>query len=223
MLLAGSVLDRLPGPKYAAALRFAELAPRAPLPRVATLRKLRAQAAPELTLALRAPRSTLCSARGPLRFDAELERSFAWLLSAREALAARIVVLPTPSDLSTGQRDRELLAELAARLPRAEALHWVWAPSGPWQPDLAEPVAAELGLVLAFDPLHDPEPAGPMAYARLRALGARRSFSQAILEQIHAQLGGDPERESFVAIDAPRSFDHAVRLQALAESPLGAS
>jgi hypothetical protein len=219
MLLAGSVVDRLPGAKYAAKLRFAELALRAPLPRVPTLRRLRAQAPAGLVLALRAPRSTLASVRGPLRFDAELERSFAWLLAAGDALDARAIVLPTPADLSTGDRDRELLAELARRLPRDKGRHWVWQPSGPWERDRAERVAGDLDLVLAFDPLLDPLPAGRVAYAQLRAIGERRSFSEAMLAQVHAQLAADPERECFVSIEAPRSFDHAVRLQELAGAP----
>jgi hypothetical protein len=216
MLLAGSVVDRLPGTKYTAKLRFAELALRGPLPRVPTLRRLRAQAPEDLVLALRAPRSTLTSARGPLRFDAELERSFAWLLGAREALAAQLTVLPTPVDLATGQRDRDLLAELAAKLPRTEGSHWVWEPSGPWERDQAERVARDLGFVLAFDALRDPLPAGEIAYAQLRAIGERRSFSEAILEQVHELLSGAGDRRSFVSIEAPRSFAHAVRLQELA-------
>jgi uncharacterized protein YecE (DUF72 family) len=218
MLFAGSVLDRVPGPKYAAQLRFAELGLHAPLPRPATLRRMRHEVPPELSLSLRAPQSTLKSARGPLRFDAALEQAFAWLLEAREALAAKLVVLPTPADLSPGARDRELLAALAARLPREPDRHWVWAPSGPWEPDEAERVATSLGLVLAFDPLLQPKPAGPVVYARLRALGARRSFSDALLEDVHTLLDTDPLTESFVAIDAPRSFDYALRLQKLADA-----
>src|SRR3954447_2404000 len=117
MLLAGSVLDRLPGAKYTAKLRFAEFAPRSPLPRAPTLRRMRGELAKECVLALRAPKSSLVSARGPLRFDAALEHGLDWLLHARDALAAKIVVLPTPSDLTPGKRDRELLAAFAARLP----------------------------------------------------------------------------------------------------------
>ena len=218
MLLAGSVVDRLPGPKYAAQLRFAEVAFRKPLPKPATLRRLRAGAPAELVLALRAPRSSLVSASGPLRFDATLERGFEWLLAARDALAAQLTLLPTPSDLTTGQRDRELLAALAGRLPREPGRHWVWAPSGPWQRDQADRVARELDLVLAFDPLLDPLPAGKVAYAQLRAIGARRSFSEAVLDQVATQLGSDPECQGFVAIDAERSFTHATRLQQLADA-----
>lgn len=219
MLLAGSVVDRLPSAKYTSELSFAELTLRAPLPRAASLRKMRANAPEELVLALRAPRSTIASASGPLRFDAALERSFAWLLEAREALAAKLVVLPTPADLSTGQRDRDLLAAFAERLPRETGRHYVWAPSGPWEPASAEPVARELGLVLAFDPLRDPRPAGSVAYAQLRAIGARRSFSESVLEDVVALLSAEPDSESFVAVEAPRGHTHAIRLQQLAGAP----
>ena len=217
MLLAGSVVDRLPGAKYVSDLRFAELTLRAPLPKAASLRRMRAAAPEELVLALRAPRAVLSSERGPLRFDAALERSFAWLLEAREALDARAVLLPTPSDLSTGSRDRELLAAFAARLPRDPGRYWVWAPSGPWEPETAAKVANELGLVLAFDPLQDELPEGPAAYARLRAIGARRSFSETVLEDVASKLSADPERDSFVAVEAPRGHTHAIRLQRLAD------
>jgi uncharacterized protein YecE (DUF72 family) len=214
MLLAGSWLDRLPGPKYLAALSFAEIGLKAPLPRPSTLRRMRAELPADFVLSLRAPQSSIVSARGPLRFDDALESGLAWLLEAREALAARIVVLPTPADLTPGQRDRELLAAYAERLPRAQGQHWVWAPSGPWEAEDAQQVADAAGFVRAFDPLLDALPSRPVVYARLRALGARQSFSPAILEDVVARLRELPE--VYVAIDAPRSFDHAVRLQGLA-------
>jgi uncharacterized protein YecE (DUF72 family) len=218
MLLAGSALDRVPGPKYVAKLRFAELLPRAPLPRPATLRRMRHDLPEGFTLALRAPQSTLCGARGPLRFDAALEAAFAWLLQARDALAAKLLVLPTPADVTPGARDRELLAALCAKIPRAEGQHLVWIPNGPWEPEDAADLARSLGLVLGFDPLLQPKPAGPVTYARLLALGARRSFSDSILERVHDLLTEDADVESFAAIDAERSFDHAVRLQTLADA-----
>ena len=218
MLLAGSVLDRPPGPKYTAKLRFAELSLRAPLPRAATLRRMRHEMPEELVLALRAPKSALVSTRGPLRFDAALEQCFGWLLEAREALCAKLVVLPTPSDFTPGQRDRELLAALAERLPREPGRHWVWAPSGPWESHEAEPVAAALGLVLAFDPLLQPMPVADIAYARLRALGARQSFSESILADVASLLCAEGLQESYAAIDAPRSYNDALRLQLVADA-----
>jgi uncharacterized protein YecE (DUF72 family) len=216
MLLAGSVSDRLPGAKYLAKLRFVEFAPRAPLPRAPTLRRMRGDLPVPCAISLRAPASALVSARGPLRFDAELEQGFAWLLQARDALAAKLVVLPTPPDLTPGKRDRELLASLCARLPREAGRHWVWDPSGPWEPDTAAQLAHELGLVLAFDPLIAPRPIGDVTYARLRALGARRSFSESALEDIVQQLATGEGQETYVAIDSERSFEPAVKLQRIA-------
>jgi uncharacterized protein YecE (DUF72 family) len=216
MIFVGTVTERIPGAKYAAQLSFAELTLRPPLPRAPTLRRQRHEQPTSVALALRAPRSALCSQRGPLRFDEAMEAGFAWLLAAADALDARAVVLPTPSDLTPGMRDSELLAAYAARLPRSEQRHWVWEPSGAWERERAEALSAELGLVLAFDPLVDPRPAGATAYARLRALGARRSFSQAALEQaLVAVHGDDGEGDAFIAIDAPRSVQHALTLRQL--------
>ena len=95
-------------------------------------------------------------------------------------------------------------------------------PSGPWEPDEAARVATALGFLLAFDPLLDPVPEGPIAYARLRALGARKSFSDAVLEDVSVRLGAAMASESFIVIDAPRAFEYAVRLKQLASPGSGA-
>lgn len=214
MLLAGASLDHLPGPKYLAALRFAEVSFRAPLPRASTLRQKRGQLPDDLVLSLRAPQSALVGARGPLRFDAELEAGLAWLLAARDALRAKLVVLATPADLTPGARSRDLLAAYADKLPREPDRPFVWAPHGAWEHEQAERVAAELGLVLAFDPLEDDCPEGPLAYARLVAIGARRSFSPALLEDALAAL--PPHLPSYAVIESERSFPQAAMLQKLA-------
>jgi hypothetical protein len=214
MLLAGASLDHLPGPKYLASLRFAEVSLRAPLPRASTLRQKRGQLPADVVLALRAPKSAIVGARGPLRFDDELEAGLSWLLSARDALNAKLVVLPTPADLTPGGRSRDLLAAYVDKLPREPERPFVWAPHGPWEREQAERVATELGLVLAFDPLEEDCPAGPIAYARLVALGARRSFSPALLEDALSELpAGLP---SYVVIESERAFPQASMLQKLA-------
>jgi len=215
MILTGALLERLPNARYAAQLPFAELALRAPLPRTATLRRQRGLAEGTLQLALRAPRSALSSAAGPLRFDEELQTSFDWLLGAADALAACAVVLPTPADLTPGARARDLLAALAERLPRNAGRHWVWEPAGAWEQQDAERLARGLGLVLAFDPLLTAKPPGSVAYARLRALGGRRSFSQSLLEEVLAKLQLEPADTTYVVFDAPRAVKHAVDLAAL--------
>lgn len=214
MLHAGAALDQLPGPKYLATLRFAELAMRAPLPRAATLRQKRSQLPADVVLSLRAPQSALVGARGALRFDAELEAGVAWMLAARDALAARFVLLPTPSDLTPGARSRDLLAAYVERLPRDPKRPFVWAPRGPWEPEQAEQVAQDLGLVLAFDPLEEICPPGPVAYARLVAMGARRSFSPAALEEALGEVA--TAEEAFVVIESERAFPQASTLQRMA-------
>jgi hypothetical protein len=214
MLLAGASLDSLPGPKYLAALRFAEVSLRAPLPRAATLRQKRGQAPDNLVLALRAPKTAMVGAKGPLRFDAELEAGLAWLLAARDALAAKLVVLATPADLTPGARSRELLAAYVDKLPRDPARPFVWAPHGAWERDQAERIASDLGLVLAFDPLEEDCPEGPIAYARLVAIGARRSFSPALLEDALESIPA--HLESYAVIESERAFPQASILQKIA-------
>jgi hypothetical protein len=169
----------------------------------------------ELVLALRAPASTLKSEAGPLRFDAELERRFDWLLEAASALATRVLVLPTPADLAPGPRGVELLRALADRLPRDPARRYGWDPSGAWERDVAGKLARELGWVLAFDPLHEPVPEDELAYACLRALGGRRSFSAALLHDVWSRLCASSAREVYVSIDATRAHKHALELWAL--------
>jgi hypothetical protein len=214
MLLIGSVVQRMPGPKYTAELDFAELQLREPLPRVSTLRRQRHEAPEGLALALRAPARALTSARGPLRFDAELERGLAWLLEASDALAACAVLLPTPVELTPGQRSRDLLAQFAARLPRTDGRRWVWAPRGPWEPLDRYRFADSLGLACAFDPMLEPVPKIGASYARLQALGTRRNFPEGALQDVLELL--DPSRESWVSIESPRAFREAAMMQRLA-------
>lgn len=215
MLLAGCVLDRPPGAKYCKKLRFAELDLRDPLPRAGTLRKWREDLPEGFVIALRAPRQALESAAGPLRASPERDWALRWMLDAADALTASWVLLPTPPALTPGARSRELLQELAQSLPRSEGRNWAWAYSGAWEAEQAERVAAELGLVCAFDPLESERPPGDLVYARLRALGHRRSFSEASLQDAIETIGPEQTASGVISIDAERAFQYATRLQAL--------
>jgi uncharacterized protein YecE (DUF72 family) len=201
-------------------LSFAELSLRAPWPKPATLRKQRASLPEGYELALRVPRRALSSSRGALRFDAELESAVQAVLEAQAALQARFLVLPTPVDLTPGARSRDLLAAYVERLPRSEALTVVWAPHGAWENEQAAALASTLGVVLAFDPLEDPCPEGPLCYARLVAIGARRSFSPASLERVVDALG-EQQRPSYVVFESERSFSQASALARLASGEPG--
>lgn len=218
MLFAGCVLDRVPEAFAGEAPRFAELRLRQPLPRVATLRT-RATALPanETHFALRAPHECVISPAGPLVPCAEIERALGWLDHAADALGAEIVVLPTPLELTPGARGRTLLRDYAARLPKRENRTWVWAPTGPWEPERSAALATELGLVLEFDPSQTPRPPGPIAYGRLRGLGAQARLSEPKLDLILAAM--EPEHgTAYLAIEGPHAARHATHLQHLADA-----
>ncbi|HET8932683.1 MAG TPA: DUF72 domain-containing protein [Polyangiales bacterium] len=221
MLHIGALLDRAPGRKYLAALRFAELALRNPLPRAGTLASMRKGLPDNFVLALRAPRSAVVSARGPLREDAELSASVAWMNEAANALQARAVIIHTPSELTPGARSRDLLRAYAAQLPRVPDRHYVWAAQGAWEPEEAEALCKELGLVRAFDPLETPpSSASEVVYATLRALGHRAGFSYSALADAVTRTVQHGPRDAFISVDAERSFDVAKRLQTLANEGL---
>jgi uncharacterized protein YecE (DUF72 family) len=215
MLHVGALIDRAPGRKYTAALQFAEFAPRPPLPRPGTLASMRAGLPAELVLALRAPRSTIVSARGTLRMDSELEAGLTWLAAAADGLKARVVVINTPADLTPGARSRDLLREYVARLPRVAGRHYVWVAQGVWEPEDVHAMCVELGLVRGFDPLETKATPGEVAYATLRAFGHRSGFSlQALSDALVTTMAQSPQ-EAFISVDAERGFDVARRIQKL--------
>jgi uncharacterized protein YecE (DUF72 family) len=215
-LHVGALLDRAPGPKYVSQLAFAELSLRHPLPKPKSLAQMRKQLPEGFVVALRAPRDSVISSLGALRFTPELETSLAWLLSAADASAASAVLIPTPADFTPGARSRELLREFAARLPRPAGRHYVWLPSGLWEPQETEALAAEYGLVCGFDPLEVRRPYGPVAYGKLRAMGHRTSFSPAALGDALVTLITAETTEAFLSVDAERAFDVAKKLRQIA-------
>lgn len=217
----GALLDRAPGRKYLGALRFAEYAPRLPLPRPGTLASLRKDVPEAFTLALRAPRSAVVSARGALRRDAELEAGLQWLTAAADALKARIVVIATPSELTPGARSRDLLREYVGQLPRVDGRDYVWSAQGAWEPEEMHALCSELGIWRAFDPLETRASPGKLAYATLRALGHRSGFSLSALSDALARTLEQHPEHAFVSVDAERGFDIARRLRTLADEAMG--
>jgi uncharacterized protein YecE (DUF72 family) len=215
MLHVGALLDRAPGRKYTAALSFSEFAPRHPLPRPGTLASMRSGLPADFALALRAPRTSLASSRGALRFDAELETGLTWLLAAADALTVRAVVFNTPADLTPGARSRDLLREYVARLPRVENRHYVWLPQGVWEAADAQALCADLGLVYGFDPLETKPSASAVVYATLRAFGHRAGFSLAALSDALITTISHAPQEAFISVDAERAFDVARRIRTL--------
>jgi uncharacterized protein YecE (DUF72 family) len=226
-LHVGAVIERPPGPKYHAALDFAELAPRPPLPKPKTSAKVREDLPDGFVLALSAPRSTFVSARGPLRIDDGLEGEIAWLADTAKAIDARVVVVPTLGEVRTGPKDRERLEAYFALLRNALGdVSVVWEAGGLWEQDEARRLADEMSVAYAFDPL-DAElqrsaalgsrsHAGSLAYLRVRGMGARTRLGEGALSMVVDAIERlSDAREIFVAIESQRSVREATRLKQL--------
>ncbi len=214
-IFAGATLDRPPGPKYLAALPFAELLFTTGYPKIGTLERWRVTA-PGLALSLVAPHGCRHGEAGAFRFDEGLEERFDWFARALEATGASAVI-PTGTDLSTGPRDRDRLRVYMDRLrKRMGDRHIVWAPSGLWEDEIAQPFAEELGVLCAFDPLEDMIPEGPIGYARVAAVGARQRLSEGLLYDVLDRVMDGAYDQAFIALETPRSFKDATALHALA-------
>jgi uncharacterized protein YecE (DUF72 family) len=216
-LLAGALLERPPGPKYAAALRFAELAPRAPLPKPATLGSWRRKLPDGFELALRAPDLCWQAPGGPLRPSEELDAGLRWLSEAADALEASMVVVATSASVTTGARDRQRLRDYFARIPRTEGRIVAWKPTGLWEPEAVQAMARTLSVLGGIDAIDDPAPGVDVVYATLIAKGLRRSFSHAQLLDVYDKLQGAGASRAYVTIESPKSFREARLLQTLSE------
>lgn len=216
-LLAGALLERPPGSKYSSELRFAELAPRAPLPKPGTLARWRQKLPDGFELALRAPDSCWRSSDGPLRASGELDAGLSWLTEAADALQASLIVVATSAAVTTGRRYRERLRDYFARIPRTEGRFVVWKPSGLWEPEAVQAMARTLSVLGGIDAIDDPAPNVDVVYASLLAQGLRRSFSHAQLLDVLDKLQASGASRAFVTIESGQSFREARLLQALSE------
>ncbi len=216
-LLAGALLERPPGPKYVAALGFAELAPRAPLPKPATLAGWRRKLPDGFELALRAPDLCWQAPGGPLRPSTELDAGLLWLSEAADALEASMVVVATSAEVTTGARDRQRLREYFAHISRTEGCIVAWKPTGLWEPEAVQAMARTLSVLGGIDAIDDPAPGVDVVYATLVAEGLRRSFSHAQLLDVYDKLQGAGASRAYVTIESPQSFREARLLQTLSE------
>jgi uncharacterized protein YecE (DUF72 family) len=217
---AGALLERPPGSKYLEALRFCELAFAGPTPKPATLRKWAADLPDDLVLGLVAPNAARRSDKGPLRFDDAMRAALDATAEAADALRARFVVLPTGSDLTTGQRDRDLVRGWVEQWPAHQGRSLVWHPSGLWDRELAIPFARQLGVIWGFDPLESAPPPGEVLYARLRAIGQRQRFTETLILDLLESLLASGADDAYVSIESERSFREARRLAEIAEAEI---
>ena len=148
-----------------------------------------------------------------LRTGKELDADVAWAKEVADALQARCVLVATPPDVTPTALWRDRLAALVERLKR-EATIVVWEPSGIWEVPEAARVAQRLGITLAVDAAREVLPPGPIAYARLRAMGETRSFGIAALERIVRNIG--PRRDAFVVLETDGALAECKRLRQIA-------
>lgn len=198
---AGCTLERLPSARALGRARFVEYAPRPPLPTLATLARMRKQADQWPLLALVPPRDTWLTPRGPMRPSAELDAGIDWIVRVSDILSAFAIVVATRAELTTGERDSELLAKFIERLrPTGRTL--VVAPRGLWEPEHAQPFAQRVGAIYGFDPLEHDAPPGPVAYARIQPMGARPRLTTGHLAQIAERLGDSGAERAYAAIES---------------------
>lgn len=210
-LFAGCVFDRLPSARALASARFVEYAPRAPLPTLATLARIRKRSERWPELALTAPRDTWLTPRGPMREGAELDAGIDWLTRVSDILSAFAIVIATGAELTTGERDRELLARFVERL-KPTGRRIVIAPRGLWEPEHAEPFAARIGASYGFDPLEHDAPQGELVYARVRPMGARPRLTEGHLAQIAERIAQSGAERAYVSIESEQCIRESKRL-----------
>lgn len=179
--------------------------PGEPAPTTPTLRRWRKSVPPHFDF---------CAVAGPhvslLRPGAQLDAELAALLAAVNALQARCILLPTPADVTPSSLSRDRMGKLLARLP-SDVTQIVWEPRGVWETEDAAVAAHKWGIVLAVDAAREPVPAGPVAYARLRALGETRAFGSALLEKVALAIG--KRRDAYVVFESAGAQAEAKRLR----------
>jgi hypothetical protein len=196
-------------------MRFFEYAPKPPLPGFATLGRYRKQLPAELQIALVAPRSSWSGARGALRPGAELDAGLEWLKRSSDILKASAIVLATGAELSTGERDRQLLADFVQALRAATGRLLVVAPRGLWEAEHGAAFARQTQSVYGFDPLEDDAPPGAIAYARVHPMGARPRLTEGHFAQIAERLLSAGCERAYVSIESEDAARDARRLSRL--------
>ena len=176
-------------------------------PSAATLRRWRKAVPPQFEFAVVAGPNV-----GKLKPTEAFETELEAMLGAVNTLESRLLVVPTPPDVTPSKLWRDRLAKLLDRLPR-DASTVVWEPSGLWEHEDAAVQAKQWGVVLSVDPSRDIVPVGPVAFARLRALGGTRAYSTAALEKIAVAIGD--RRDAYVVIETQGALKEAKTLRRL--------
>jgi hypothetical protein len=153
--------------------------------------------------------------RGYGGFEASAENLALWARCAdyAAAAAARAIVVVTPATFTPGAARLARMAAFFAAVDR-RSFSIVWEPHGPWEHERAAAHAAEMGLLLAVDPLRDEAPAGAAAYFRLgpfASMGSRLGVYD--LERIVDAAA--PFADVTCVLATPRALDDVRNLKAV--------
>ena len=192
--------------RYAGRFNFLELPAERGMPRPATLRRWTEEVGADFAFSVVLPESV--SALDGKPDEEEVARA----LDAAETLGAHWLLLRTPPTARPSARTRRRLAELVARLPRAEGRRIAWDPRGLWEDEDAERQAAELGVCLVRDVSRSDAPPGDVVYARLRALGAGGRVSGGAVERAIDEIEG--HERAYVVVEGDAAARAARMLRA---------
>jgi hypothetical protein len=228
----GAAVDAIPGPRYFERHGLLELHPPLSFPRAATLARWRQSIPEACEIAIAVTRRTHGGRDGALRFDKPGAR--AWVDETLAALSPRFVLLSTGPELSTGSRDRALLAQFVEAV-RAKGPMLVWQPRGLWDDEDARRYAAQIGCVVALDLLgassgpQVPGPAelmglerklaasGSVGYGRIEALGTHARLGDGHLRRAVDEALSSGAEELRLVIESEDAMKKAARLAAIVE------
>ncbi len=168
--------------------------------------------APELIDALLVQAGRKSSTLSP-----ELQAAWEKTMEQARALAARALVIETPTELSPNATNRALMVELA-KLAQASKLPLIWQAQGMWSKSETRDFAESHGMIFALDPfLWQQEElsftSGDACFILSERIGMRRKFDQYDLEEL---VGWSQSyNRVFVLLRGRFKWDHARELRYL--------
>ncbi|NOY92446.1 MAG: hypothetical protein GXP55_14730 [Deltaproteobacteria bacterium] len=215
-LHVGTSLERPPHKGYTNHLRFAELTPRSPRPRPATLARWARDLPEGFSTSLVLPLDVCAGDKGWLALGDDEDATFAWIEAATLALKPSAVIVTTGRELTTGKRDRDRLTHYFGRLKTPGAAR-VWAPAGLWEGATLYRMAERLEVMASVDPLSAAPPPARALYAQVRGLGERSRLGEGLLLDLLDRMDATGAEEAWVSFSAKGAHRQARRLLELAE------
>jgi uncharacterized protein YecE (DUF72 family) len=158
-----------------------------------------------------------------------IERAVDELIAACATLPADTVIFRSPPEFAPSAANRDAMRRFFAELAPAQRFGdtvRVWEPQGLWEPEVAARLAAELGLVYAWDPLsNDPlatsldvdELPDATGYFRITGLGvSKQRFDDYSLEPV-LELASECKR-AWIVFAHLHKYPDAIRCRRLVDA-----